>query len=219
MSANVYKKIHEIMKDIQYLKKDGKVNFGNTKYSYLSEEKITENIRNSMLKVGLVMYPVSTKYQHMEDQKGEIVVVDYALADIESGEHITIQVAGKGCDTQDKSIPKAMTCAFKYAMRQTFCIATGDDFDKVSSAELDEVIAADAKKTAQDIWKSKICAEIRVLGIRKGKTESDLIEACKKHYKKEFLEALDKGELEKIREGLKRLPDIEAVLEAENGST
>ena len=36
---NLYEKMHEIMKDVEYLSKDDSVAFGNTKYKALSEER------------------------------------------------------------------------------------------------------------------------------------------------------------------------------------
>ena len=35
--------------------------------------------------------------------------------------------SGEGSDTGDKASNKALTGAYKYALRQTFCIETGDD--------------------------------------------------------------------------------------------
>jgi hypothetical protein len=40
---------------------------------------------------------------------------------------------GEGLDRGDISINKAATSAYKYALRQTFCIETSDDPDNFSS--------------------------------------------------------------------------------------
>lgn len=57
MSAKVAAKIAEVMQNVDYLQKDGRVAYGSTRYSYLSEEKITSEMREAMLKAGLVIYP------------------------------------------------------------------------------------------------------------------------------------------------------------------
>ena len=136
-SVKVAAKIAKVMGQVEYLKKDGRVEFGGTKYNYLSEAKITHQIREKTLEVGLVIVPVSCKVMELPNQC-EAVEMGYAIIDIESGEAINVNVAGKGQDKGDKSMYKAMTGAYKYMQRQTFAIPTGDDPDKVSSDEMED---------------------------------------------------------------------------------
>lgn len=51
----------------------------------------------------------------------------------QSGTSIDSAATGEGFDSGDKSANKAMTGLYKYAMRQTFCIETGDDPDTFSA--------------------------------------------------------------------------------------
>jgi hypothetical protein len=46
---------------------------------------------------------------------------------VDSGEEIVAKVAGQGLDVGDKAPYKAMTGALKYALLQSFLLATGDD--------------------------------------------------------------------------------------------
>ena len=55
------------------------------------------------------------------------VVMAYTFADVDSGEEIIAKVAGQGLDPGDKAPYKAMTGALKYALLQSFLLATGDD--------------------------------------------------------------------------------------------
>ena len=41
---------------------------------------------------------------------------------------------------QDKGVGKAMTYAYKYMLLRTFAIPTGEDPDKISSAETDKKV-------------------------------------------------------------------------------
>jgi hypothetical protein len=123
--GNIYEKIANVMKNVDYMKKDGDVEFKNTKYKYLSAEKIVSNIRKEMIKEGLVIYPEKTEVTNQTQYEKDILVT-YRIADIE-GNSITVQVPGGGYDTTDKKTYKAMTGAYKYALRQTFMIETGDD--------------------------------------------------------------------------------------------
>lgn len=134
---NIYEKIAAIMQDVQYLAKDDKVSFGSTSYKALSEEKVTSIMRAEMLKHKLVVFPVS----QIANRTGNITHVDvvYRMVNVENPEEsIEIASCGDGADTQDKGSGKAMTYAFKYMWLRTFALPTGEDPDKVSSAELDE---------------------------------------------------------------------------------
>ena len=133
---NIYQKIQGVMQDIQYLAKDDQVAFGSTKYRAISEEKVTSTVRAAMIKFGLVMYPKTQDV--MKD--GQITTVNtvYAMVNVDNpAEQIMVASSGQGSDTQDKGAGKAMTYAFKYALLRTYMIPTGEDPDKISSAELD----------------------------------------------------------------------------------
>ena len=143
---NIYEKITAIMRDVQYLAKDDKVEFGSTKYKALSEEKVTSIMRAEMLKYSLVVFPVS----QIANRSGQITHVDvtYRLVNVENpDEFIEIASCGDGADSQDKGSGKAMTYAYKYMWLRTFALPTGEDPDKISSAELDEKLKADAPVT------------------------------------------------------------------------
>lgn len=146
---NLYEKISAIMADVQYLAKDDKVEFGSTKYKALSEEKVTSIMRAECLKYKLVVFPVS----QCANRSGSITHVDvtYRMVNVEDPEeYIEIASCGDGADTQDKGSGKAMTYAFKYMWLRTFALPTGEDPDKISSAELDAKQAEQAAKQAAE---------------------------------------------------------------------
>lgn len=159
---NIYEKIAAIMQDVQYLAKDDHVSFGSTSYKALSEEKVTSIMRAEMLKHKLVVFPVS----QIANRAGNITHVDvvYRMVNVENPEEsIEIASCGDGADTQDKGSGKAMTYAFKYMWLRTFALPTGEDPDKVSSAELDEnernpvcgrcgAMIAPVKKRSGETW-------------------------------------------------------------------
>ena len=55
------------------------------------------------------------------------------------GDYIEVASCGDGADTQDKGSGKAMTYAYKYMWLRTFSLPTGEDPDKISSEELDDI--------------------------------------------------------------------------------
>lgn len=155
---NIYQRIQAVMQDIQYLAKDDQVAFGTTKYKAISEEKVTTSVRSSMIKNGLVMYPETQEISMQEISKEKQITtvnVTYRMVNVDNpNEQIMIASSGQGSDTQDKGSGKAMTYAFKYALLRTFMIPTGEDPDKISSAELD----ARQQETSDDMLQDQILA-------------------------------------------------------------
>ena len=142
---NIYEKIAAIMQEVQYLAKDDHVEFGSTKYKALSEEKVTTIMREKLLKYKLVVFP----FEQTTGRYGNITHVDvrYRMVNVENPEeYIVIASCGDGADTQDKGSGKAMTYAFKYMWLRTFSLPTGEDPDKISSAELDAKEAQDKEQ-------------------------------------------------------------------------
>lgn len=168
MDMNIYEKMSAIMQDVQYLTKDDQVKFGTTSYKALSEEKVTGIMRAELIKHKLVIYPI----QQSASRIGQITHVDvmYRLVNVENPEeYIDIASCGDGADSQDKGSGKAMTYAFKYMWLRAFALPTGEDPDKISSAELDEklkYVCADCgipisntKTRSEEIWEAdKIAA-------------------------------------------------------------
>lgn len=145
-TMNLYQKISRVMRDIQYLQKDDKVSTGgNNSYKAMSEEKVTQVVRESLIANGLVILPVAQAHSRDELRdkegvlKGYLSIVDtqYKIVDIDTGQFELLASSGTGADTQDKGVGKAMTYSYKYLLLRTFAIPTGDDPDKVSSAALD----------------------------------------------------------------------------------
>ncbi|RAP29123.1 hypothetical protein C2W64_04070 [Brevibacillus laterosporus] len=133
---SVYKKILAVMNDVSYLQKDDKVEFKTTKYKAISEEKVTSAVGKAMREHGLVIIPIHQ--EHSKVDQLTTVNVRYRIVDVDTGDSIEAVSSGTGVDTQDKGVGKAMTYAYKYLLLRTFAIPTGEDPDKVSSAELDE---------------------------------------------------------------------------------
>ena len=73
----------------------------------------------------------------------------YTFSDVDSGEEIVAKVAGQGLDAGDKAPYKAITGALKYALLQSFLLATGDDPEdgrmdaRLTASASDRPISAD----------------------------------------------------------------------------
>ena len=129
---NVYERVHAVMSELGNVKKDGNVAFGKTNYNYVSEAAFITALRPLMIRYRLIVHPYQTKIDTSKTSLTRItttyaiVAVDFSGDDY-AGRTMTIETAGEGADAGDKGIYKAMTGAFKYALRQSFMVATGDD--------------------------------------------------------------------------------------------
>lgn len=157
---NIFQKINEVMKNIEYLTKDDKVEFANTKYKAISEEKVTTAVREQLVKQGIVILPTEQQSSNKElirtDKSVNMLTevhVKYRIQNIDDvNDYIEVESNGTGVDTQDKGVGKAMTYAYKYMLLRTFAIPTGEDPDKISSAETDEKMKTEveANKTIDE---------------------------------------------------------------------
>lgn len=150
---NIYEKINKIMADTPYIFKDGKIEFGNTKYRAVTEENVLSMLRPKMIEQGLVMYPVTLE----ATKEGTLTTANMVFKVVNAEnpeEYILVASGGQGADSQDKGIGKAITYANKYALLKMFLVPTGDDPDKVSSeeitAKLNEAYAKKEQEKGED---------------------------------------------------------------------
>ena len=152
---NIFQKINEVMKAIEYLTKDDKVEFGTTKYKAISEEKVTTAVRKQLVEQGIVIIPIMQESVVTElirtdksvNQRAD-VHTRYRIQNIDDiNDYIEVESNGSGVDTQDKAVGKAMTYAYKYMLLRTFAIPTGEDPDKISSDETDDKIGKEIEST------------------------------------------------------------------------
>lgn len=141
--------VNAVMCEVGYVKKGGNVKFGTTSYSFAGEKHIIQALRPAMVEHGLMLIPVSA--ESVRSERGcETVRCTYRLMHT-GGAWLDVQVLGQGADKGDKAIPKALTGALKYALRQTFTIETGDDPDRDASGKTaQEIEEAERKRAEQE---------------------------------------------------------------------
>jgi ERF superfamily len=125
-------KLGEVRRRIGYIQKRGYNERHN--YNYVAAADIAGTIGDILAELGVVVIPrlESINYEpHAPGRPDGIrvarVIMAYTFTDEDSGEEITARVAGEGLDSGDKASYKAMTGALKYALLQSFLLATGDD--------------------------------------------------------------------------------------------
>lgn len=124
------RKLGEVRRRIGYIQKRGYNERHN--YNYVAAADIAGTIGDILAELGVVVIPrlESITYEpHTPGRPERVarVIMAYTFTDEDSGEEITARVAGEGLDVSDKATYKAMTGALKYALLQSFLLATGDD--------------------------------------------------------------------------------------------
>jgi len=131
VQLNLRQKLAEVRRRIGYVQKRGHNERFN--YSYVTAADIAGSVGDILAELGVVVIPKleDISYESAVGRGESIrmarVVMAYTFADVDSGEEIIAKVAGQGLDPGDKAPYKAMTGALKYALLQSFPLATGDD--------------------------------------------------------------------------------------------
>ena len=141
MTESISTAILAVMGKVGFVQKQhGKAGSGIT-YTYASEQALIEALRPAMIEAGIHMHVLgvgNVLHESYQSARGNtmnrtVVTLTMRFTHAPSQTFIDVEARGEGADAGDKSTPKAMTGAYKYALRQTFCIETGDDPDHESS--------------------------------------------------------------------------------------
>jgi len=143
------------MQEVGYVKKQKGTNLN---YTYAGEAALISALRPAMVENGIYMHVLkieSVTRESYTTAKGTAMVNTVISAIIRfahvSGSYVDVASTGEGSDAGDKSANKAMTGLYKYAMRQTFCIETGDDPDKFASEERKDEKKVEATKSDKPV--------------------------------------------------------------------
>lgn len=132
-TPGIYKKLHSIMSECNYIQKDKKND--HFKYSYASEAAIKDALHGLFVKHGVIPCFSTAEHEvneYKRNDKGQAqyrttLALAYRFIDIEDGSEMAGVVHGSGVDGEDKGTYKALTGALKYCLTSTFVIPTGDD--------------------------------------------------------------------------------------------
>jgi hypothetical protein len=132
VQLNLRQKLAEVRRRISYIQKRGHNERFN--YSYVTAADIAGAVGDALAELEVVVIPrlESISHENISPNQGypdhlTRVVMTYTFMDVNSAEELTVKMPGEGRDPGDKGPYKAMTGALKYALLQSFLIATGDD--------------------------------------------------------------------------------------------
>jgi len=129
---NLRQKLALVRQRLAYVQKRGYNQRSN--YNYVTAADIAGAVGDILAELGVVVVPRLESISHESARTGRAeaehvarVVMTYTFMDVDTAEEIIVKVAGEGLDSGDKAPYKAMTGALKYALLQSFLLATGDD--------------------------------------------------------------------------------------------
>ncbi|QDI90243.1 single-stranded DNA-binding protein [Salicibibacter halophilus] len=125
-NTNLFKKIVEVRKEIDYFQKDSK----GYKYSYVSGSQVLSKIKGKMDEVGLILMPQMDNITDEKEGKNYIVRgnITYTWIDAESGESISIPWKLYGAqDDISKAFGSGLTYSERYFLLKFFGVPTDDD--------------------------------------------------------------------------------------------
>lgn len=146
---DIYSAIHAVLADVGAVGKDATNTFD--KYKYRSIEAVMNAMHPAMAKHGVFVTPEVLEVTRDERTSKDGKAMIYSVAKVRytfwtlDGSSVSAVVCGEGMDRGDKSLNKAMSAAFKYALFQTFCLPTEEMVD--SETETPEIAA---QPTAND---------------------------------------------------------------------
>jgi hypothetical protein len=126
---NLREKFAEVRRRLGYVQKRGHNERHN--YNYVTAADLAGSVGDILAELGVVVIPqlqsISTELPRSSSERIARIVINYRFVDARSVEELIVRVAGEGADAGDKAPYKAMTGALKYALLQSFLLATGDD--------------------------------------------------------------------------------------------
>lgn len=130
---NLYEKINEIRKAVEYIQKDKAVSTGTGSYKAVTHDAVTGILRKHLIEHGIVCIPNLVKSEtHPKDEGAKqfrydaTYSFDFVNAEAPT-EKLTIIIEAHAMDNADKAPGKAISYAKKYAVLKLFEIETGED--------------------------------------------------------------------------------------------
>ena len=129
----IYKKIIEVMADINAIGKDRRNKDFN--FQFRGIDDVMNELHGSLAKFGVFVVPNVLAETRSEGKTKNGGTMFYTRLKInfgfyaEDGSHVDAVVIGEAMDTSDKASNKALSIGLKYAMLQVFCIPTEDEKD------------------------------------------------------------------------------------------
>jgi hypothetical protein len=201
---NLRQKLAEVRRRIGYVQKRGHNEIFN--YSYVAAADIAGAVGDILSQLGVLLVPSleSIAYEPARVTGAHVervahLIMTYTFTDVDTGEALTVKIPGEGLDIGDKATYKAMTGALKYALLQSFLLATGDDPEDERMNAMDRSVTSSASTSERVISEKELDDLRRLIEV----TGTDL-DRVLSYYKLCSLEEMTQSTYHRALELLKR---------------
>lgn len=155
---NIYEKVNEVRKKVEYIQKAKDVSTGGGSYKAVTHDQVTAILRQHLIEQGIICVPTLVS-SHANDRVGEAkqfrydATYSFDFVNAEApNEKITIVMEAHAMDNADKAPGKAISYAKKYAVLKLFEIETGEDEEsRYQSADFNLEMYLDILKGAENM--------------------------------------------------------------------
>lgn len=217
MENGIYKAIADVLSEVGAVGKDGQNAFD--KYRYRSIDAVMNAMHPAMAKYGVFVMPEVLEQSREEQESRNGGVLIYSIIKVrytfyaEDGSSLTATVIGEGMDKGDKSVNKAMSAAFKYALFQVFCIPTDEFSDSEDESpearqkpknKIDEYAKREAQKAGSNAKKQidDAAYKKKILDKLKKNYSPENLGKIASRYEKEKIDDLSVDELKNLVENI-----------------
>ena len=162
---NIYQRINEVRKEIEYLQKDAKVEG----YHAITHDQVTSAVRPEFIKHGIVIVPRLMSGETVETGKSTskgtpfirfegVFDIDFVNMD-EPIEIVTATVPAHGEDLGDKAPGKATSYATKTAILKVLSIETGESDESRAAEQIPTYISEQQITKINDLIKERAVEE------------------------------------------------------------
>lgn len=134
---NIYQRINEVRKKVDYLQKQKEVDTGRGSYKAITHDEVTGIIRAHLVEFGIVFVPslkASSVAQTLNKDGSPSNVIRYSatyefkVVNVdEPNDCFVMEIEAHANDNQDKAPGKALSYAKKYAALKLFDLESGED--------------------------------------------------------------------------------------------
>lgn len=165
---NIYQRINEVRKKIEYVRKDKEVKTKQGGYKVVTHDAVTGLIREHLIEQGVVIVPNQRSSEITQFGQAVVYAAWYeaAFVNIDNpDDRIVITLETHGSDYGDKAPGKSLSLFVKNAILKLFSLETGEDEE--SRVEIERKASPIGPEQAE---------EIRELLRQYGKTEDEFLE-------------------------------------------
>jgi len=153
---NIHQRLNAVMADVNYIKKDKKIEIGKGSYSVTGHDAVTKLIHPLLVEHGINLIPSVVDMTQEGNRTRVLMSFEWVNID-DPKDSFTNQCVSYGVDNQDKGPAKAISIAQRVITIKTIHLETGerdieeDDVDFASMSKEEKMVENFAKEVQQTI--------------------------------------------------------------------